>query len=561
MPTQVFPSACVAADHRLASEAGAEVLRAGGNAVDAAVAASFALSVVRPYSCGVGGGGFMVVRLREHPRLVAKGAAPLTRCINYRETAPAATRADSYEDVDDPHAATHGGRAVGVPGTVAGLLHALEKYGTLPRDRVLAPAIRLAHEGFDVDAHYMESVAEVIGWVRGGSERAPKFPLVWERYLKRGGVALGDRVRVPEQARVFERIAAEGRAGFYGGEVARAMVDAVHETSGELSLEDLASYGVVEGNPFVAAFRGKRILCQPPPSSGGIVLAQVFAMLEARREDLERIVREDGHNSARYVHLVCEACKHAFADRARWLGDTRFVDVPLGTLLDPARLRDAAAKIDLTRTREQDWYGVAPPPKDDSGTSHLCAVDRWGNAVACTETINLIFGSLVGVDEFGFILNDTMDDFVTRAGKANAFGLSHGRFNRPAAGKRPLSSMTPTIVLASDDADAPPFMIAGGAGGPRIISGTMQSILNVLLFDMDAQRAIDEPRFHHQWSPHTLQLEAELLESPLRGELAALGHEVTKRQPIANVQVIRRDPGGGWQGACDPRKGGAPAGD
>jgi gamma-glutamyltranspeptidase/glutathione hydrolase len=551
----VFTHACVAADHRLASQAGLEILRAGGNAVDAAVATSFALSVTRPYSCGIGGGGFMVIHLA--PR---DGRPPVSTAIDYRETAVAAVRPDSFEGLD-ADASTHGGKAVAVPGHVAGMLYALDKYGTMSRARVLAPAIRLAREGFDADAHYIKSTRDddlVIPWFKKDPARQQRFAWLWDRGLKRGQIALGDHVALPEQADALQRIADLGAPGFYDGPVADAIVRAVRADGSEMTLADLAGYRVEEVRPLESEFRGRHILGMPPPSSGGIVLAQVFEMLDDRAADFDAAVNA-GHNSAPYIHLVTEASKHGFADRARWLGDANFVDVPLRALLSPAYIRARADLISTDHTLPHESYGSAAPPVEDHGTSHLCVVDPAGNAVACTETINLIYGSMVAVPEYGFVLNDCMDDFLTRGGHANAFGLSHADRNRPAPGKRPLSSMTPTIVL---DAHGGVELVAGGAGGPRIISGTIQAALNVLVFDLPAAEAVSRPRFHHQWEPDVLQLEDALKTPALDDALRALGHHVGRRDAVANVQVIRRVGGspGGWQGGSDPRKGGAPAG-
>ncbi len=514
----------------------------------------------------------MVVHLREHTKLGASITNPVVTAINYREMCPAAVGPDYYESITDPDAATRGGRAVAVPGHVAGMLHALEKYGTMPREAVLAPAIRIAREGYAVDAHYVESAQDVFEWLRdaGKGEGRPlnkdkvsRVGFLWSRFLRDGAIKVGDRVALPEQAELLSSIARDGAPAFYEGDAARRIIDAVHHDGGELSMEDLAGFRVEELTPFVTHFAGRTFLSMPPPSSGGIVLAQVLAMLEFRREDVRRIVECHGHNSAEYIHFVVEACKHAFADRARWMGDTNFVDVPLARLLDPGYLRSRAEAIREDRTFPQDVYGMALQPKDGHGTSHLCVVDSAGNAVACTETINLVFGSLVGVPEYGFILNDTMDDFVTRTGHANAFGLVHGDRNRPQPGKRPLSCMTPTVVLdgvgGARPLAHPVFMLAGGSGGPRIISATLQALLNVLLFDASAEESVGRARFHHQWSPHTLQLEDTLLQSRARDSLAARGHDVTRRQPVGAVQVIRRTKDM-WQPASDPRKGGAPAG-
>ncbi|MDX2131111.1 MAG: gamma-glutamyltransferase [Planctomycetota bacterium] len=555
----VYEKACVAADHALASAAGADILRAGGNAVDAAVATSFALSVVRPYSCGIGGGGFMVIRLKDHPRV-----GPVTVAIDYREAGPRAVRADSFENDPDPDASTHGGKAVCVPGTVAGLLHALERYGTLDREAVLAPAIRLAEEGFTADAHYVENAREdalVLPWFRKDPARAARFAFVWERYLLKGEVQVGDRIHVPEQGEALRRIARDGRAGFYEGPVASAMVACVQKDNGFLTLEDLASYRVREFEPLRTRFRGLEVLGMPPPSSGGIVLAQVLGMLEHRRADLDALVAADGHNSAAYIHLIAESSKHAFADRARWVADPDFARVPLAGLLAPSYLRARADAFDPARTLPHESYGSATPPPDDAGTSHFCVIDEHGNAVACTETVNLIFGSMLVAEPFGVLLNCEMDDFQTRTGALNAFQLAHAEGNRPAPGKRPLSSMTPTLAFdAAPDGSLGDLRFAGGgAGGPRIISGTLQAALNAIVWDMNAHDALRAPRFHHQWTPDRLDLEPALHRSPAAAGLGELGHSLGTRKAIGNVQIVKRSPRG-WEAASDPRKGGAPDG-
>jgi gamma-glutamyltranspeptidase / glutathione hydrolase len=552
----VYPKAAVAADHRLASEAGVEILKAGGNAVDAAVATSFALSVVRPYSCGIGGGGFMVIRLKDHPT-----AGPVTTAINYREWGIARTRPDYFENEPDPDAPTHGGKAVCVPGHVAGLLHALDKYGTMTREQVLAPAIRLAEQGYAADAHYVMSSQEVIEWIEKDAARAKRFPYLWDRLLYQGKVKEGDRVDLHEQAKVLKLIAEKGADGFYKGEVAKAIVDAVRRDGGEMTLADLEGYKVEELPPLTTTFRGNTVLTMPPPSSGGIVLAQVLGMLEARARDVQRIVDENGPGSPQYIHMVAEAGKHAFADRARWMGDPNFVKVPVKGLLAPEYIRSRATAINLDGVRPIESYGTASPLPDDAGTSHLCVIDEKGNAVSCTETINLVFGSLVPVPEYGFILNNEMDDFLARQGRANAFGLDHADLNRPEPGKRPLSSMTPTIVLETraDGSPGDPVLLAGGSGGPRIISGTIQATLNVLLFDMPAPHAVASPRFHHQWHPDALELEGDIAGGALEASLKGMGHATRRRDRIAAVQIIRRVKEG-WQPASDPRKGGVPGG-
>lgn len=555
-----FKHAAVAADHPLASQAGAEMLRAGGNAVDAAVAASFALSVVRPYSCGIGGGGFMVIKLPVHPKDPSRG--PVLTTINYREWGIGKTRPDYFENDPDKDAPTHGGKAVCVPGTVAGLLYALNNYGTMDRARVLAPAIRIAEEGFQVDQHYEDSSHKdelVIPWLNQDAARQQRFSFLWERFLDSGRVKVGYTLKLPEQAKALRLISEHGADGFYKGPVADAMIKAIKADGGEMTHEDLTSYKVEERAPLRATFKNHVIYTMPPPSSGGIVLAQVLGMLESREQDLQRVSNADlghGHNSAEYIHFITETFKHSFADRARWMADPNFIDVPVKALTDPAYLTQTSARINLNQTQPNDSYGTSKQLPGDHGTSHLCAVDAQGGAVACTETINLIFGSLLPVPEFGFILNNEMDDFVTREGQANAFGLSHAALNSPEPRKRPLSSMTPTIV----ERDGKPFLLVGGAGGPRIITGSIQATLNVLLFDMNANDALSKPRFHHQWQPDTLQMESALLTNQaLVSGLNAKGHATGLRASIASVQLIRVSPEG-WQAGSDPRKGGSPAG-
>lgn len=571
---RTFPHACVAADHALASTVGTAVLREGGNAVDAAVATSFALSVCRPYSCGIGGGGFMVISLPPGSRTRhGRMNEPLHTTIDYRETAPAALTRQWFEKDPDPDAPTHGGKAIGTPGHVAGMLHALERFGTMSRERVIAPSIDLARRGFVADAHYVKNSQEVIDWLNAmpnhpGAEKAParkdRFAYTWERYLHNGAIKVGDHVNNAEQARVLETVLALGADGFYKGKIADAIVDAVRADGGVLTLDDLSAFAPKERPPLVGECASMRSLSMPPPSSGGIVLAQVLCMLERRRDLLDAAMR-DGHNSAAYLHLLCEAMKHAFADRARWLADSDFLDVPLTRLLDPSRLNTAADAIKPNAVSDHDAYGVLAPP-DDHGTSHLCVVDEAGGAVACTETINLIFGSLLVPHgehgPLGFCLNNTIDDFVTRPNTPNAFGLSHAARNAPAPGKRPLSSMTPTILLSRDGNR--PALLAGASGGPRIISATIQAILNVIWFNMNAVDAISAPRAHHQWEPDTLQLETDLMAAPVADVLRAKGHVVTLREHVGNAQMIRAsnldDASGGWLPASDPRKGGAPDG-
>lgn len=554
-----FRHGAVAADHEIASRAGAEMLAKGGNAVDAAVAASFTLSVVRPFSCGIGGGGFMVIHLEKHPRFGTTDIA-----LNYREQTPAAIGPDFYERLakDKPERkspSTRGGTAVAIPGTVAGLLHALETYGTLDRATVLAPAIRAAEEGFAIDAAYVGAIKEdVLPVFEREPELRTRFAFVWDRFAKRGELHVGDTVTLPEQSKALRLIAERGLDGFRNGPLGEAIIASISRDNGVMTASDLASFRVDTLKPMETRWRSQRIVTMPPPSSGGIVLSQVLLTLAARETPLATIP----HNSADYVHLITEASKHAFADRARWLGDPAFVDLPIAKLLDPAMLaaRSRTIRMDAVNPPESyGWTGDQLPA--DGGTSHVSVVDAKGNAVACTETINLIFGSWLAVDGYGFCLNNEMDDFLTVRGASNAFGLTQSDANLPAPGKRPLSSMTPTIVL--EDVEGTPRVraVVGGSGGPRIISGTLQSLLAATVYGMDAGRAIAAPRFHHQWKPNDLMLEVGL--APVGDDLTRRGHH-TVRKPagwgVAAVQMITLDSEGVATAASDPRKGGRPAG-
>ncbi|MHC4415013.1 MAG: gamma-glutamyltransferase [Planctomycetota bacterium] len=542
----VYSHAAVAADHALASQAGVEMLRRGGNAVDAAVAASFCLSVVRPYSCGIGGGGFMLIATPARD-----GERPVQVAIDYRETAPAAVASDYYVALGDPTASRAGPHAVGTPGTVAGLLWALRHYGTLDRAAVLAPAIRAAENGVPADASHVSAArALAVRLKRFGHLRASAAD-IWGNLCRGGEIEPGDVIRNPKQARALRLIAERGASAFYEGEIAEAIVASMEAHGGSMTREDLARYAVRVTEPLRGTFRGREVLTMPPPSSGGIASLQILGLLERRLDDLG----PPQHNRPPYVHLLVESMKHAFADRSAWMADPEFVDVPTMRLLEPAYLQERAGAIDMDRTRGWRHYGSAASAADDGGTSHLSVIDADGMAVACTETINLIYGSLVTVPGFGFALNNQMDDFTTIPDRPNAFGLRQSDRNLPEAGKRPLSSMSPTIVLEQGR----PVIIAGASGGPRIITGTVQSVLNCLLFDMPPVEAVGAARFHHQWRPDVLQFEARWTDQPTIAALEALGHNTARRDRVGVVQLIRNGPDG-IRAASDPRKGGAPAG-
>jgi gamma-glutamyltranspeptidase / glutathione hydrolase len=435
----------------------------------------------------------------------------------------------------------------------------------------MAPAIRAAEEGFVVDAHYVRSMneKEAIPWYKADPSRQKRLSFVWKRFLREGNVKVGDRIRLPEQADALRLIARDGADAFYKGEIAAAIVDAIERDGGVITRTDLAGYQLREVEPLTVGTKDITLLAMPPPSSGGIVIAQMllpyFFFVTSPGKSAEQLwqtivfdtATESWSNPAS-IHIQIEKLKDSFSDRAQWLADPEFVDVPLKKLLSDEYLELQAKRIDHEHTRSSEQYGLVEQLPDDSGTSHWSVIDANGNAVACTETINTIFGSCLVVEKYGFALNNQMDDFTTRRGKPNAFKLIQSDRNRPQPGKRPLSSMSPTIVL---DRDGRPMIVAGASGGPRIITGTLQAILNVLVRDMPAGEAVKAPRIHHQWQPDILYAEKGALSPEAADELKKRGHKIEPYNAIGNVQLIRRAKDGkGLDAACDPRKGGRPAG-
>lgn len=545
-PDLVFPNGAVAADHPAASEAGAAMLRRGGNAVDAAVAASFCLSVVRPFSCGIGGGGFMIVRL---PGAGPDGAA-LEVALDYRESCPERVGPDFYADLPE-WASRRGPRACGVPGTVPGLLHALDSWGTLDRRVVLEPAIRAAREGYVVDAEAVRAMEQLRELRAERPELVAPSRELWEGLCGGGTLEVGDVVRNPRQARALELIAERGLDAWADGPLGDAIIAAMEPGGGAISREDLRNYAPRELAPLVGTFAGRRVLAMPPPSSGGIATLQVLGMLE------RAAIAEFAADETRRAHVTVEAMKHAFADRARWLADDRYVEVPREALLASWYLADRAAAIRDDGVLEPEAYGTGSIETipEDGGTSHVSVVDQFGGAVACTETINLVWGAAIEAPGFGFALNDEMDDFTTHSGAANAFGLRQSDRNLPEPGKRPLSSMSPTIVLEGDQVR----LVAGASGGPRIINGTLQALLAVLLDGHGAAAAVSAPRLHHQWSPDQLELERDWGDRAVRRRLLGLGHRIVVSRGVGVVQVVVVTDRG-VEAASDPRKGGRAAG-
>ncbi|MCA9008532.1 MAG: gamma-glutamyltransferase, partial [Planctomycetaceae bacterium] len=389
--------------------------------------------------------------------------------------------------------------------------------------------------------------------IRSHRNYESRFSGLIEKYLNHGRAwKIGDRFYSPQLA-ALERIAEKGAAGFYQGEMAAAICLAIAEESGTMQIADLQSYTPVERQVVQASFHGQLILSMPPPSSGGVALLQSLQTLESWEEKQGVSLKTLEHNSPDYIHVVTEALKHAFANRAEFLGDTDFVDVPVAKLLSPQYAARIADRIDLRQTKSMSDYGRFFT-EDDAGTSHFSVIDESGNAVACTETINLAFGSFVVVPEFGILLNNQMDDFATNPGKPNALGLIQSKANAVAPGKKPLSSMTPTIIVKNGNA----VYACGASGGPRIITATLQSILNHTVFGLTAQQAVAAPRFHHQWSPDELLLEPAVFATSSES-LQARGHVTKQASSLAASQSVARQPKQ-VTGGSDPRKHGQPAG-
>jgi gamma-glutamyltranspeptidase/glutathione hydrolase len=526
----------VAAEHRLAAEAGVGILRRGGNAIDAAVATALAVGVVNPSSCGIGGGGFMLVFEHANDRVYA---------LDYRESAPAAAARDMFvrDGKAVPELSLRGGLAVAVPGEIAGLFAVQERFGTLPFDVVADPAIAYARDGFAVEPHLAGSIARHLDTIR----QQPGLAAI---LLHADGTPLqaGETLRQPALAATLQRIAREGPRALYAGPVAAAIVDSVRASGGVMTLADLAAYRPIWRRPLATDFNGYEVYGMPPPSSGGGVLITVLNML--RGDDLPALE----HNSPTYLHLLTEALRFAFADRAALYGDPDFVSVPLRTLLSPQRGHRLRHRLSAATTFSPAYYG-SHTLAADAGTSHLSVVDGAGNAVACTTSVNTTFGAMLVAGDTGIMLNNTMDDFSAQPGTPNAYGLIGSEANAIAPRKRPLSSMTPTIVTRRSEAIA----VAGGSGGPFIITGTLQVLLNALVFGQDAETAVAAPRIHDQWIPPYLMVETGIGPNE-RWALRRLGHHDVDAPSAGAVQLVLRGADGGLAGAADPRKGGAAAG-
>ncbi|MDP3071734.1 MAG: gamma-glutamyltransferase [Opitutaceae bacterium] len=547
------PRGVVTSAHFLASEAGLEMLQRGGNAVDAAVATGLALAVVYPIAGNLGGGGFMLVHLADG-RSIA---------IDYREIAPAAATRDMYLDAQGnvmtgPGSSVLGWRASGVPGAVAGLALALEKYGSgkISWADACEPARRLAADG-----HSLTQGAAA--QFRNSGRNLAQFEESKRIFLNGGAHRkAGERWQQPELAATFARLQKNGPREFYEGETAQKIAAAMAQHGGPITLADLRGYRAVERTPLRGAYRGHTIVTMPPPSSGGVALLQMLAMLEPH--DLVQL----GPNSAASYHLLAEVMRRAFRDRAEYMGDPDFVSVPVAPLLEPAYLKRRMADFSAERASVSDKIApglgamklsqaaVAGFAAESTETTHYSVVDAAGNAVATTTTLNGNFGSGVTIPGAGFLMNNEMDDFTAKVGVKNMFGLLQGAANAIQPGKRPLSSMTPTIMLK----DGQLLLVTGSPGGPTIINTVLQVILNVVDHRMPVAQAVEVPRVHHQWMPDQLTFERYGISADTLALLKAKGHTVVERQSYeggyqGDAETIAIDPKTNLRlGAADPRK-------
>ncbi|MFM9271880.1 gamma-glutamyltransferase [Halomonas elongata] len=522
----------VATSHFLASRVARDVMAEGGNAVDAAVTAGFALAVTQPRSGNIGGGGFMLISDENSGEVIA---------IDYRETAPAAATETMFQDEDGNAVAewsrfTH--RAAGVPGTVAGLALALEKYGTMSLADALAPAIRLAEEGFEVPPRFVAGINDA-------RERLEKWESSRKMFFKEDGSTyeVGDTFRQPELAATLKRIAEQGAREFYEGETAELIAAEMQRHDGLVTLEDLAGYQPEIREPSHGTYRGHDIYAMSPPSSGGAHIVQMLNILE------DYPISEMGFNSADTIHVMAEAMKRAYADRSEYLGDTDFVDVPLEGITSKAYADELREQIDMdSATPSSEIAPGKPLPYESNETTHFSIADGDGLAVSNTYTINFSYGSGIAVEGAGFLLNNEMDDFSAKPGVPNAYGLIGGEANKIEPGKRMLSSMTPTIVKR----DGKNFLITGSPGGSRIITTTLQVLMNVIDHDMNIQSAVSAPRIHHQWLPDEIRIEAGISPDTLE-LLEDKGHAISQQAAMGAAQSIMIDDGRFFGGA-DPRR-------
>ncbi|MFG6415649.1 gamma-glutamyltransferase [Roseateles sp. DC23W] len=529
----------VTAQH-LATRVGVDVLKDGGNAVDAAVAVGYALAVVYPAAGNLGGGGFMTVQLADGRKTF----------LDFREKAPLAATANMYLDKDGnviKGLSTRSHLAVGVPGSVSGLEYALRKYGTLKRATVIAPAIHYAEKGFVLDQGDIDML-------QSATDDFRKDPATAAIFLNKGEpFQVGQKLVQKDLATTLKAIRDKGEAGFYKGPVAAAIVASSQAGKGILQQADFDQYTTRELQPVECDYRGYRVVSAPPPSSGGVIICEMLNILEGYP------LKELGFRSAQAVHYQIEAMRHAYVDRNSYLGDPDFVKNPLDRLLSKAYAAQIRAAIQPNKAGVSQEIKPGVAPHEGSNTTHYSIVDKWGNAVSVTYTLNDWFGARLTAAKTGVLLNDEMDDFTAKVGVPNLYGLVQGEANKIEPGKRPLSSMSPTIVSK----DGKPVMVVGTPGGSRIITAVLHTMINVIDYGMDVQEATDAPRFHQQWLPEATNVEDFALSPDTRKILEGWGHKFAEPQPanhLATILVGAPKLGGKpvgknrFYGANDPRR-------
>jgi gamma-glutamyltranspeptidase/glutathione hydrolase len=504
----------VTAQH-LATQVGVDVLRHGGNAVDAAVAVGYALAVVYPAAGNLGGGGFMTLQLADGHKTF----------LDFREKAPLAATANMYLDKDGnvvKGLSTTGHLAVGVPGSVSGMEYAREKYGTMKRTALLAPAITLAEKGFALD----QGDVDIFQTATTPFSKDPATSVI---FLKQGkALQVGDKLVQKDLSKVLKTISQRGADGFYKGAVGNAIVQSSQRGGGILTQADLDQYRTRELPPIECNYRGYHVVSAPPPSSGGVVICEMLNILEGYP------LKELGYRSAQAVHYQIEAMRHAYIDRNSYLGDPDFVTNPVARLTDKAYAAQIRAAIDPSKAAVSSELKPGVAPHEGSNTTHYSIADRWGNAVAVTYTLNDWFGAKVTAAGTGVLLNNEMDDFTVKVGVPNLYGLVQGQANAIAPGKRPLSSMSPTLVSK----DGKPVMVLGTPGGSRIITAVLLTLLNTIDYGMTVQEAIDAPRFHQQWLPDLTYVENFALSPDTRILLEARGHKLGPAQPANHMAAV-----------------------
>lgn len=527
----------VASQEAFASRTGVEILKQGGNAVDAAVAVAFSLAVTLPRAGNIGGGGFMLVHIAKENKTIA---------IDYREMAPSKAKknifldenGDAVEKLSREH-----GLAVGVPGTVMGMSLALEKYGTMTLAQVTAPAIKMAQEGISITPDLAQSLA-------GLKRRMAQWPTTAAIFYKADGsdYQVDDILKQPELAHSLSLIAEKGTKGFYEGETAAKLINAVKDAGGIMTLDDLKNYKVVEREPVRGKYRGYEVVSMPPPSSGGVHIIEMLNVLQ--QFPIDKL----GHNTAQTIHLMAETMKYAYSDRSEYLGDPDFYKVPVTALTSKDYAQKIASQIAMNKaTPSAEIKPGKLAPYESDQTTHFSVVDKWGNAVSNTYTLNFSYGSGLVAKGTGILLNNEMDDFSAKPGVPNGYGLVGGDANAVEGNKRPLSSMSPTIVMK----DGKPFLVTGSPGGSRIITTTLQIIMNVIDHGLNIAEASNAARVHHQWLPDELRVESSLNRDTI-SLLEAKGHKVKVQSAMGSTQSIMVTEQGIF-GASDPRHSGSEA--